>query len=238
MSFSHASFVKPNLICFLQAHCIGLGGSHPKSSLIDIGQWLFSKNSKRKVWWLENQSRPLTLCAHNSFSMVTFSGWGGAGGRERGNRKMGKCGFRANPDRRGVFSNTKIYFETAEMYFQTTPPCHFTHQPGASQLYSWVYWYRPEAGKRRCNWELKLVREKGIGLLLTIQHLSQDSCYFCKQVSRDGFHGRYVVEMTTRRPWGLWDTVGTFRNTMIVAFVCLLCELCELLSVSLILYYY
>ena len=78
---------------------------------------IFIEFSKLKEKWdcktLVGHRRP--RCS----SVLTFS--------RAAKRKMGKCGFRANPDRRGVFSNTKIYFQTTEMDFQTTPSWHFTH---------------------------------------------------------------------------------------------------------------
>ena len=73
---------------------------------------------------------------------------------------MGKCGFRANPDRRGVFSNTKMYFQTAGMYFQTLPIVisHTRLAPGA--YYRRVYC--PESRKREAKNEgVRIIKKRG-----------------------------------------------------------------------------
>ena len=74
---------------------------------------------------------------------------------------MGKCGFRANPDRRGVFSNTKMYFQTAGMYFQTLPIVisHTRLAPGA--YYRRVYC--PESRKREEEDKKKVCDVFGMG---------------------------------------------------------------------------
>ena len=89
---------------------------------------------------------------------------------------MGKCGFRANPDRRGVFSNTKMYFQTAGMYFQTLPIVisHTRLAPGA--YYRRVYC--PESRKREAkNERVRIInyQEKGISPI-------ESTCFLCKIV--------------------------------------------------------
>ena len=149
-------------------HCIGSEGSHPKSSLIFIGQWLFSKlKEKGLVIGKPKQANHFVCSQVIQCGDLFWLGWAAKRKPENGEMwfscksRPQRCIFQHKdifPDRRDVFSNY------APLSFHTPP----WRQPPL-QLGLLV-----RARSRKTEMKIreqKFAREKGIGLFLTTQHL-------------------------------------------------------------------